>query len=335
MSTSRIWILGAVVVVALGLASNAKAALLAYEGFEYDPGPLGGQVGGSGFNGGWILGGNASNNQVRSGSFGYTDSFGNSLVTAGNRGFSTGDGTAAGDDTGGNNSSSSPRRTLTFTRGNGNEPEVTWMSFLALRTGNTLTVLDSNNDPIEYARAVGVQLFYRSDGTTAQGNELLSIGRGTQTSETIVLPNDTWGMLNRGDGNQAVASDVSLLDPEPVFMLLRIDHAVGNNPGNDTARLWINPASLAVEPGLCTEDLMITASQFGNSDRDYNFNQLRIFAGNMTANVGYGSIEYDEIRIGTTFDSVTPYTAIPEPTTALLACVALVGLLPIAGRRRA
>jgi hypothetical protein len=338
MKTSGVWVFTLVAFFALGTTSGAQAALLAYEGFDYDPGPLGGQSGGMGFNGAWILGGNASNNLVRSGSFGYTDTVGNVLETSGNRGFSTGDGTAAGDDTGGNNSSSSPRRTLTFTRGNGDEPDVTWMSFLALRTGKTLTVLDGNNDPIEYARAVGVQLFNRADGTTAQGNELLSIGRGTQTSETVSLPNDTWGMLYRGDSNFAVASNVPFSDPQPVFMLLRVDHAVGINPGNDVARLWISPASLAIEPSLGTEDLLISAGQFSTTDRDFNFNQLRIFAGNNTANVGYGSIEYDEIRIGTTFDSVTPYipapNPIPEPASVLLACLSLIGLLPITNRRR-
>jgi hypothetical protein len=65
------------------IAVSANAALIAYEGFDYaaDPNGLNSANGGVGWNTDWNLG----NSAIILGGFNYTDSFGNQLVTIGNR----------------------------------------------------------------------------------------------------------------------------------------------------------------------------------------------------------------------------------------------------------
>src|SRR5262249_32159097 len=97
----------------------ANAALLAYEGFDYTPGLLTGQNGGTGFSSAWLLnGGNTNNSVVATGGFSYTDSGNRSLVVAGNRAWVTGDGSTAGDNfSGGTNANAQPLRPFSFQRG--------------------------------------------------------------------------------------------------------------------------------------------------------------------------------------------------------------------------
>lgn len=325
----RIFCLAASVVIGAA-APSARAVLLAYEGFDYTPGEsLLNQNGGFGFSGPWLTNAtHALNALILPGSFTYTDSFGNQLITSGHRAFVTGDGTATGDNTGGNTANGQPLRVLSFQRGAGSDPDVTWISFLALRTGQAVEVPDpQGHGSIFYNRGTSVQLFWQGDlNSTAQGSERLSIGRATQTSETdpalATAPNDTWAAVNRGAANQSVISSVPLTNV--VFVVMRINHEPGVNPGNDTAYLWLNPPNLTVEPDVASATMVINASQFALNDRDYNFDRIRIFAGNLQPQ-GYGSIELDEIRIGTTFWDVAP---IPEPgVPALMGLGALVALM--------
>lgn len=324
--------------VLISSAIPAKAVLLAYEPFDYAPAQsLIGLNGGIGFNSAWLYNSSShSNNMVIvSGSFTYTDQYGNQLLTSGNRVHVTGDGSDQGDNTGGirGTASAQPLRVLSFYRGSGNvETETTWISLLALRTGLPHPYEYTPGSYLYYGRAASFQPFWVGDtNSTTQGSERIAIGRASQNGEAAtLLPKDTWGALNRGAATQSVVSQVPLTNL--VFLLVRIDHVPGVNPGNDTAYIWINPSSLVTEPLISTADITISASQFGSSDRDYNFDRIRLFGGSWNSTVGYGSIQVDEIRIGTTFADVTPL--VPEPSAVVLSVLGGLGLLVLRLRRK-
>src|SRR3990172_698996 len=120
-------------------ALPAQAGLLAYEGFDYAAGSvLADQNGGTGFSQAWQANigssGSVNNSMIFAGSFSYTDLFGNTLLTSGNLAHLTGDGTATGDNTGGNLANGQPLRGFSFSRGTTTD-QTTWISLLAIRTG--------------------------------------------------------------------------------------------------------------------------------------------------------------------------------------------------------
>lgn len=290
-------------ILALNLAPRASAALLAYEGFDYTAGEtLLNQNGGSNWAQPWQTNSqtSAQNTIIVSGSFGYTDQAGHSLVTTGNRAHFTGNGSATGDNIGGNTANAQPIRSLNFSRGSNNVSESTWVSLVAQRNGNPFLFNDAGGN-VFYGRATSVQLF-----TTTEN---LSIGRASQNSETNpALPNDTWSLFNAGSAVSTVPTTMPWTSSTPAFLLIRIDHvgAVATNVGSaDTAYLWINPTNLAVEPSLGAANATITAGYLGAA-RDFAFNRIRFFGGNDNATVGYGAMDVDEIRVGETYADVTP-----------------------------
>ncbi|MCS7089469.1 MAG: PEP-CTERM sorting domain-containing protein [Verrucomicrobiota bacterium] len=321
----------------LTAASTARAVLLAYEGFDYTPGQsLVGQSGGFGFSTAWLGDANAvANSAIVAGSFSYTDAFGNVLVTSGHRVWVTGDGRPEGDNfPGGVNGNAAPRRNLDFYRGLDSSPTTTWASVLALRVGPPYTYNAPDGKTSYYGRGVGaLQFFYNATpGSTAQGNEHLSFGRGSENT-TGIDPNrnvDTWAVLNRGAAAQQVTSTVLMTNQPPTFMVIRIDHSPGIGPHTNAAQadkvyVWLNPANLTVEPDINSANMTLTPIQFqASNDRDYVFNIIRLFGGNFNATVGYSSIQVDEIRIGTEYWDVAP---IPEP--GLPALLGLGGLAAI------
>ncbi len=312
---------------------STQANLLAYEPWDYTSGAtFVGGGGGFGFSSAWLLnGGNAANNFVLQGGFTYTDAHGNSLAVSGNRALVTGDGSATGDNIGGTAAGSQPLRPFDFARGVDGTTVSTWISVLALRTGLPNPTPAAAPDDYLYGRAAGVQFFYQSTTATTAGNEQFSIGRATQSSETVKeWPNDTWAVVQQGNANASKVSNVGFATPPADFLLIRIDHigAAANDLANaDTMHMWINPL-LDTVPDDATADVVFNSNEYAAAlsvNRDFNFNKLRIFGGSaQTTPSGrsYGSIELDELRVGETFADVTP---IPEPSVFALAGLALLG----------
>ncbi len=316
-------------VLTLASAPLSRASLVAYEGFDYAVGSqLNLLAGGYGWAAGdyWRSVNTLDNSQIVAGSFTYDDGFGNVITATGNRLHSTGNGVADG--LPGSPSASSTQqayRRLATDLGTGGN-STTWVSFLALRTGLPATTpyvdAEGNN---YYGRAAGVQLFYNSNPTsTTQGSELVSIGRGTAgTSETVGTANDTWGLVYHGNAADTKASTDDFLTPTKAnstadFILVRVDHVNGvSNPYDDSLSMWINPR-LDNESLLGAATLTLSPGDWADVDRDLAFNVIRIFGGNYNSTVdNYGSIEVDEIKIGTEFLDVT-LKVIPEPSSLAL-----------------
>jgi hypothetical protein len=160
----------------------------------------------------------------------------------------------------------------------GADSTTTWISFLGARQGPV------TNGANIYPRGVSIAFF-------TNATERFSIGNSSGA------PSNTWGFISLGSlaNLQPTAIPFSQLS----LLVVRIDH----KPGNDDAYLWVNPA-LDVEPTIAS------ASAKSTNAFDYGFNRVRPFAGaNDAANSRpYGELQADELRIGETFASVTPFT---------------------------
>lgn len=90
--------------------------------------------------------------------------------------------------------------------------------------------------------------------------------------------------------------------------------------GNDTARLFVNPANAAALTGAGNASYVFTSGT-------NNFaapTGLSLFRQNQ-ASGGVGNVSIDEVRVGTA--AADMFTLIPEPSTALLGALGLLGLL--------
>ena len=158
-----------------------------------------------------------------------------------------------------------------------------------------LTKLDSGTGGTGYA---GFSLF---NG----GSENLFIGQP--------FNNPNWG-LDQSTGLQATTVPV---DGTTHLLVAQIDYGAGAG-GQDRVRLYIDPT-----PGLSAPD--VTPAVDVSTTRSASFNQVRIQAGS-----GASPIDFDEVRLDTSYAGVTP-AAVPEPMTLGLLGVAAAGLL---ARRR-
>lgn len=184
------------------------------------------------------------------------------------------------------------------------ETGETWISFLGRRNGVTATNLFA-----------GIS-FYNSSGTGTADGEV-------SFANTTVSPL-VWRILDLG-ANLSTNTNISIASDTTYLLVARI---VWNTPdaglagattaGNEAVYLYVNPT---IGGGTPT-----TAS--ANAGRNItlaNFDKIRV--------AGQNAVDYtfDEFRIGSTFDDVTP---IPEPSAILLSCLAAAGLLGCFHRRR-
>ena len=118
-----------------------------------------------------------------------------------------------------------------------------------------------------------------------------------------------WVMEDVGGGGQ-VSTGQAVVSEQIKLMVVKLEL---NSVGTETATLYVDPTPGGPEPAAGTIKSGFELGDFTN-----------------IAMNGGGAFSVDEIRIGTTFSSVTP-TAVPEPSSFL--CMALVGL-SLAGFRR-
>lgn len=155
-------------------------------------------------------------------------------------------------------------------------------------------------------------------GTAGGGYAGVSLFNGTGTEALFIGQPSTrtvWG-LDQSTGPQL--STVAV-DGTTHLLVAQIQFGAGAG-GTDHVNLYIDPT-----PGLSAPD--VAAALSADTTRSASFDRVRIQSGN-----GQAPVQFDELRIGTTFGSVDP-AAVPEPATLGLAAIG--GLSLLARKRRA
>jgi hypothetical protein len=286
----------AVFVTSVMFSMTSSAALIVYDGFDYVAGSsLRTQNGGTGFAAAWANTGSATETATSPGlTYGTITATGIKATLNGQQTTST------------NGNSAFLTRDLSQTFGADGTTE--WLSFISQRTGNKSS--GGTAQPLNYQRVFSLSLF--SGSTTEQA----SVG------ELSNDPADVWA-LNTDATTIAPSVHTTVPLDTQSFLLLRIDNIAGVSA--DKAYLWVNPDLSLGEPSIGTAAATITD--------ELSFNRIRLTVGgsqNSGATLAASGL-FDEIRIGDTFDDVTP---VPEPACASLALGCLVSLAVAARRRR-
>jgi hypothetical protein len=270
----------ALTIVLSSIGSNARADLLAYEGFDYTPDTLlisggVGLNGGTGWSGAWDETQAASFSTVtRADSLEYVDGSGNTLVTNGGKLLNTGigDGTPTGSQT------SQPGRSLSERRASPTEGATisTWISFLGQRLGPVNPESDGNFAGT-YRRGANLALF--DLGGDATQVEKFNIGSTSSVYYEVSPgppPVHETRFQSRAPGVNAAVVVEQPFPPNPTgsatagqvrdqhspvkfadggLIVIRIDHLAGtinatDTAGNDNFYAWVNPALDSVPSDL-------------------------------------------------------------------------------------
>ncbi|MEP6664341.1 MAG: hypothetical protein ABJC04_11835 [Verrucomicrobiota bacterium] len=262
---------------------TTRAAVIAYEGFDYPAGDsIVGKTGGIGFTNAWQLNSSTGIQTNQATSLSYTDGAGKTLVTTGGSLFLQG--TNAG-----NTGNTQPNRAITNMRGTNvstfaTDGVTTWVSFLIVRQGPTTNSPTVPDNP--YPRSANLSLF---NGLPLM--EKLAMGNTSDTVSNVVT------LLPVG-GN---AKPTSVSFSQTNFIVVRIDHKLD---ALDDAYMFVNPL-LSSEPSISSADTN-SIGQF-----DFSFNRIRPFAGGNRTTQPYAEIVVDEIRIGETYADVAPIISLP------------------------
>ncbi|MGF1482167.1 MAG: hypothetical protein ACFB4I_22265 [Cyanophyceae cyanobacterium] len=314
---------------AMGLTpTTVQAAILAYEGFDYEPTTqenslLNGLPGEAGLNGGtgWLPYKNEQPSATHFNTTGlsYRDDAGDRLLTSGRSGALT---NAVGEHGSFRfiNTANSEFTIPTIAArepnlgdagsqtqpGLGVDGTTLWLGFLMSVPG-----LEPQAWNEKYA---GLSLFYddyingRGTGPfpTSGTNERLFLGAPFGQPDRP---------LNIGLDHPGAASPIFTATPfagETTFLTARIDFGSG---ASDRVRLWVNP-TLESDPSTTVTPDMDYLMPF-----ELQFNRIGIFGNSPFTDPE--AIEFDEIRVGTSFQDIAP-TSVPEPALGGLA----IALLP-------
>jgi len=183
------------------IASPARAALLLYDGFDYDTGSVVGDNGGSGFNSAWQRSSSVDVTNVNATGLTYEDNLGQDLVVEG------GSLSLAA-----NHTVSGAFRTFSAIAAPVDSLTTYWLSFIGNTVGTTGSGVTTN-----------AALTLRSGA-----NDILAIG--------AYGGSNNW----RLEINNGLQSTSSILSTTQAFVVMRIDvdTRVG---GQDTVAFWVNP----------------------------------------------------------------------------------------------
>lgn len=272
-----------------GLATTpSRAALIAYEGFDYPAGTtVATQTGGSGWTNAWT-GGSAGNflGTNTAASLAYTDANRNALQTLGGSAI-------VGNPSGTTATTATPNRVLNFNLSGGagvtaGPGATTWISFLYKRLNFALGTLP-------YLRQSTVSLFEGS-------GERVPIG-SPNTTATVSNVFSVWGTGARNVNAPFQSPDYPITSGSTYFVLVKI--VTDGTAAVDIAYIWVNWTNLTVEPALATATLV------QNEVNLSSVNTLRLQANNQNASGSNAVCQVDEIRVGTAFPDVAPVAAAP------------------------
>ncbi len=134
------------------------------------------------------------------------------------------------------------------------------------------------------------------------------------------------GLGNRSSGTVPVYDSTEIALNQTVFLVG--SYQIVSGATNDVSSLWINPSAATFAAGAAPTATLVSTG--GTDIGSVNSFLIRGAAGSPAG-------VFDELRIGTTWASVTPAaTPVPEPSTyaALAGAVALLGVM-VQRRRRA
>lgn len=187
---------------------------------------------------------------------------------------------------------------------------VFWSGLLRVNSIGTLTIgangmllggFNNTAGPGTLPGAVGAVLRIRQD--TSDPN-VYHIGTGMNSGT--------------GAGNVQFDNATSYLAGQTVLVVGSYEFVVGSN--NDIARMWINPGVLDFGAGSPPAATLTSAP--GGTIAD-SFASLLTFNLRNVNTVGAPNVQFDELRVGTTWADVTP---VPEPSSLALGGLAAVAL---------
>lgn len=280
-------------------AAPASAALIIYEGFNYtigsnNPDPDGGLNGGNGLPA-TNVGGTPSGTST-----GWRGAYGTTLNVAAGLTYAQGD------------------KVLDVVGGSAAPNNATWGTDVNVYRNMTTDPFVSQRIGGSNSGAFGVDgtslyisMLANSTSTTAAAFRIKLSGN---TNMYVENTSTTWTLNNNAAG--ALPSTGAFTAGQTALLVMRIDFVAGVG---DTFNLWVNPA-LGEPLGAANASISLLSDWGGLS-------QLNLRPTTLNA------MTLDEFRMGTTLESVTPFTAVPEPSA--VAFLGLAGLaLGVASRRR-